>query len=230
MFDDRSPNRLNDLLIVTAAELPVQLMHDDEPLALIFGQCERRPRQHRRMGLLGGLLNILRVMIATADDNDVLHTASYEQFAFAEEAQVAGPQEPTIAALDVSPEHLLRLLGTVPVALRKRRPLDEDFTDLASINLEVRLWLDDHDRMPRDRRSAADELLHHRLRFSALRHDVMLRKRRSIHCQDLRLVAIIRSGGEQCALGQPVARVERLHAEAGVAKRLRKVSKGLSPD
>ena len=86
--------------MIGVAELPIELMHHHEPLAAVVGQRERRARQHGRMGLLGRLLDVLRIVIAAANDDHVLHAAGDEQLAVAEEAQVAGSQEAAFAAVD----------------------------------------------------------------------------------------------------------------------------------
>src|SRR4051812_45066126 len=99
MLDDRSPHSLNDLVMVGPAELAVELMYDDEPLAATFiGERERCAWQHGGVGLLGGLFDILWVMVAAADDDDIFHASGDVQLTFAEETQVPRAQELTFAA------------------------------------------------------------------------------------------------------------------------------------
>ena len=88
VLDDRPPNRLNDLVMIGLAELAVELVNNDQPLAAAFiGERERSARQHGRVGFLGRLLDVLRIVIAAANDDHVLHAAGDEQLALAEETQ-----------------------------------------------------------------------------------------------------------------------------------------------
>ena len=99
------------------------------------------------MGLLGRLLDVLRIVVAAADDDHVLHAAGDKQLAVAEEAQVAGPQESCPRGRDLRAEHLLGFFRRVPIALRHRRTLNQNLADLAVRTLDCRLRLDDDDRV-----------------------------------------------------------------------------------
>ena len=96
-------------------------MHDDQLLVAVRHlDRERGPGQHGRMGLLGRLLDVLRIVIPTADDDHVLHAAGDKQLAVAEEAQVARPQEPALAAGHRRTEHLLGFLRLIPITAASR--------------------------------------------------------------------------------------------------------------
>ena len=112
LLDNRPANRLHDLLMIGSAILPIELMHDHQPLAAVVGQRERRTRQHGRVGLLGRLLDVLRIVIAAANDDHVLHAARDKQLAVAKEAQDRpsarnGPRGPATRRA----EHLLRFFA-----------------------------------------------------------------------------------------------------------------------
>src|SRR3954452_11526236 len=106
--------------MIGPAELPVELMHHDEPLAAVVREREGRTGEHGRMGLFGRLFDVLRIVVAAADDDHVFHSASDKQLAVAEEAQVTGSQEFAIAAWYRRGEYLLGLLRTIPIASRDR--------------------------------------------------------------------------------------------------------------
>ena len=88
MLDNRAANRLDDLLIIGIrgiagrADAPRQAAR-----RAIAGQREGRARQHGRMGLFGRLLDVLRIVVAAANDDHVFHAAGDKQLAFAEETQ-----------------------------------------------------------------------------------------------------------------------------------------------
>ena len=75
------------------------------------------------MGFLGRLLDVLRIVVAAADDHHVFESAGDEQLAIADEAQVTGSQELAIVAIDVRAKHGCRFLGPVPIALANGWPL-----------------------------------------------------------------------------------------------------------
>ena len=83
--------------------------------------------------LLDGQFDVLRIVIQTADDDQVLEPAGDEQLAVVEEAQIAGAEKwPLVAAVvQMAAENLLRLFRTIPITLRDAGPLDPDLADLA---------------------------------------------------------------------------------------------------
>ena len=137
-----------------------ELGHDDDPLAVVHVDGERRhgARPHERARLLDRPLDVLRIMVAAADDDQVLEPAGHEQF--------AGVEKPEVARAQIRPGIRLPLLGrlclrmrigtgehrcerlaggvvAVPVALRHARPAHPDLADPARRQRLARLWIDD---------------------------------------------------------------------------------------
>ena len=72
LLNDRSTNGTNHFIEVGIPELAVDLMNDHQPFAAVAGDCEGCAHQNGGMGFLGGLFDVLRVMVSAADDHDVL--------------------------------------------------------------------------------------------------------------------------------------------------------------
>ena len=81
--------------IEPAHTVAVHLVHDDQPLFAVDVDRERRATSPRAAGwrCLDGPLDVLRVVVAPAHDDQVLDAAGDEQLAVRDEAEVAGAQE-----------------------------------------------------------------------------------------------------------------------------------------
>ncbi len=76
-------DRAGHLADIHLASLPGDLMRDHQPLLIAAGHGEGRraaPTQHRAASLRGQL-DVLRVMVAAADDDQVLDPARDDQLA-----------------------------------------------------------------------------------------------------------------------------------------------------
>ena len=78
------------------------------------------------MGRLGRLLDVLRIVVAAADDDHVLEPAGDEQLAVVHEAEVAGPQEAAFVAGDAGAEHLVGFLGADSNSRRRPTGLESE--------------------------------------------------------------------------------------------------------
>ena len=231
LLDDRPADGADDVVHIRTAELAVELVDDDELFVAVLGfDGERGARQHGRVGLLGRLLDVLRVVVAGADDDHILEPAGDEQLAVAEEAEVAAAQKFSIAACDAGAEHLLGFLGPVPISLGDRRALDEDLADFILIAFGGGFGADDDDGVAGHGRAAADKPLRHLGRFAAGLDDVVLGERGAVDGEDAGLLIVIRAGGQQRRLGQAVTGIKRIHAEAGAAEGVGEVLERLGAD
>ena len=124
------PDAAEDLREIVAAVMARDFVDDHDllrPLDL-DGKCRAASRHERGMGLLGGGLDVLRVVVAAANDDQVLQTPGDVQMAVEHEAQVPGAKERALAGVgQPRPERLLVLLAAVPVAAGDVRTLDPDF-------------------------------------------------------------------------------------------------------
>ena len=79
---------------------------------------------------LNGQLDILRIVVDSPDDDEVLETSGDITLAAADEAEVAGAEEWPFARLQEPRfEGFSRLLGFAPVPLRDARPRDPDLAN-----------------------------------------------------------------------------------------------------
>jgi len=83
------------------------------------------------MAAFDGELDVLRVVVTAAENDEVLQPAGDEQLALGGESEIAGPQEGAAAIAQSRGEHPLGLLRLAPVALGDARPLHPDFSHLA---------------------------------------------------------------------------------------------------
>src|SRR5262249_24830393 len=90
----------------------------------------------RRMAVRHGLLEILRIVIAPADDDQVLEAAGDEELAGVQEPEIAGAQETLRPAGKAGAERALRQLRLVPVAAGDARAGHPDLV-LDDGNLEA---------------------------------------------------------------------------------------------
>ena len=83
------------------------------------------------MAILYGFLDVLRVMVNAADDDQVLDSARDVKLAILiEKAEIAGAQ-PALATAGhhPSPEHRTGRLGVAPITRRDMRPGNPNFAD-----------------------------------------------------------------------------------------------------
>ena len=113
----RAPHRAEHVVEVTVAVLPVNLVHRDEPLIAIHVHSERRSgrRCQRRMGPPNTQLNVLRIKVATANDDHLFDPAGHVQILIAEKTKVARPHV-FLVAIDRAAriEVGLRVVGPIP--------------------------------------------------------------------------------------------------------------------
>ena len=133
--DDRladAPDNIGDVDAVAVRAL--DLLDDDEPfraVAVMRREGRAAVAAQRRVRLLDGVLDILRVVIGAADDDDVLEAASDVQLAgIVEEAEIAGPQPMLkLIAGNFRSERDGACLRLAPVAARDIRTGNPDFAD-----------------------------------------------------------------------------------------------------
>ena len=150
--------RLRHLLAVAFA--PLQFGDDDDALAPLDVDREgrHRPGADHRAGRLDGLLDVLRIMVAAPDDDQILEPASDEQLAVVEEPEVTGAEVgagvglPGLERLPLrtgiwpgehGAERRLRLVAAVPVPLGHARPAHPNLADHSRRQGFVRVWVDD---------------------------------------------------------------------------------------
>ena len=110
---------------------------------------------------LDRMLDILRVMVGAADDEDVLDPPGDEHFSVrVEKPEIAGAKPDRFGfAGDRRAKTLLRRRPVGPVALRDIGPSDPDLTDLVGPKPPSCIGIDDRDPLIDERPSASDREL-----------------------------------------------------------------------
>src|SRR3954470_1377706 len=165
--DNRLANAPNDLVDVDAvAPGALDLLNHDETLRavpVLRREGRAAVATQRRMRLLDGVLDVLRVVIGAADDHDILDPAGDVQFAaLVEEAEIAGAQPaPARARLagNGRPERGGACLGVHPIAARDIGARDPDLADLPGAEPGQGVGIDDRDPLAGNRAPASDNRL-----------------------------------------------------------------------
>src|SRR5688572_10426328 len=127
------PDRVDDLFIRPCA-IALDLLHDDQTLLAFNLQRERCATSgpQRPMALFDGLLDVLRVMIEAANDDQVFETAGDVEFAVVHETKIAGAQKSfLVIACKRSVKRLRSRLGLIPVPAGHAWARNPNLTDLA---------------------------------------------------------------------------------------------------
>src|SRR5712691_11049331 len=150
LADDRLADAADDFVRCDAVALgALDFLDDDEFLrriAIANGECRTAMPPQCRMAALHGILDVLRIVVGTADDHDLLDPAGDEQLAGrVEKAEIAGAQ-PVAVRLTGGPhpslprkrgrvregagaEHGGAGFGVMPIAAGDVGPSDPDFAD-----------------------------------------------------------------------------------------------------
>src|SRR6185295_6519992 len=160
---------------------------------------------------------ILRIVIAPAQDHQVLRAAGDEQLAVANEAEVAGAQVGPRAANEARPEGAFGLLVPVPVAESDARAPEPDLSHPAGRPLRAGVRIDDRQILAGPRPAATDEPAPARLARSGRLGAAVLEPGRA-EARNVRSGPRDAPGHEQRRLGQAVAGVERLASEAALGE------------
>ncbi|CAM3290567.1 hypothetical protein COSO111634_10390 [Corallococcus soli] len=192
----------------------VRLVHQHQPLFSLHlhGEGRATPRPHRGAGMLRRQLDVLGVVVATADDDEVLDAAGDEELRALEEALVAGAQEGPVAVGGARVEVARGVLGAAPVAQGHARALHPHLTHLTGRARDERLRLHHAHVLVLERAPAAHQRLPLRPGLRGL-HPALaqpLDVQRLLHGERAALAA----GDDEGAFGQAVAGVEGLAAEA----------------
>ena len=176
-----------------------------------------QPGAQGRMGALGGQLEVLRIVVAAAEDDQVLEPAGDEQLAVEDEPEVAGAQEAALAAVAGEPGAGSRA-PSPPAAASSPAATLGPATQISPTrpggSADRGLGIDDRDPLrpsqappqPTRPRTAAPLAGRHRL--------VPLQRAAASTARTRKPPARRAAGDEEGRLGQAVAGVEGLAAEA----------------
>src|SRR5690606_6927619 len=99
-------------------------------LLIVYGKRHTTTRSKRGIRLLYGSLNVLRVVIATCDDNQFFQTPRDIEFAVYQCAQVARAKITSIIPLKMSTKHLCTRLRASIVTLPYALATEPNFSNL----------------------------------------------------------------------------------------------------
>src|SRR6266480_821826 len=125
--------------------LSLDFLHNYQPFFSISidRECCSSRNMQQGMTFFYRLLNVLWVVIAASNDNQIFEPSCDEEFPIAHETEVASAQEGTFAAIcQVGTERLLCLLRSVPVSLCYTGTRDPDFANALVRALGTHFWLD----------------------------------------------------------------------------------------
>src|SRR5215213_6470669 len=121
MLRHRAPYGGDHFAQIHARYVPaLQLLDDYQLLPFVGAHRERRatPRTQGCVALFHRLLYVLRVMVASPNNDELFEPACYEQLPVVQKPQVTGPQKGPLARVwQVRPKSVLRLINLAPIPL-----------------------------------------------------------------------------------------------------------------
>jgi hypothetical protein len=186
------------------------------------GRCVAGPQSG--VTALGRQLQILRVIIAAAEDDEILESARDEQLTVVEKAEITCSQELFIPFADPSPEGCLTVFRSVPVAHRNRFAAHPDLSDAPLSTVALRLDVDDpHFLAGRwgPRRHETQPISNSRLL------DALLLEPRARNIERVGPVTPRAPGDEESRFGQTITGEECLAPKAHVGERAREAIDGV---
>src|SRR3712207_3228000 len=110
------------------------------------------------MTLLDGQLDVLRIMVATTNNDQILEPPGHKKLVIVEKAEVAGSQKWTCAGIgQMRAKCLLRRFGLAPVPLRHAGTCHPNFAHFARRALLLCFGVGDDDLLVCQIPTAADE-------------------------------------------------------------------------
>ena len=231
-FGDSLAGGGRHFLDVGVAVAALQLVSHDQPLLAANGH--RKGGAHRRlkgrMAFGNGRLNILGIVVAAANDDQVFQPAGQEQLTLLKKAKVAGAQIGTGAAIGaVGAKSALALLLLTPIPLGHAGAGDPDLADLARRAAHQRVRVDDGYLLVVQGVATA----HKRLGFVVARcgrDDPPLCQRLGLDGKGRRAGGAVTPGSEESRFGQPVAGVKDIWPEAVGGESLGELLQRFRPD
>src|ERR671910_1140178 len=221
MLRHRAPYGGDHFAQVRARYVPaLQLLDDYQLLPFVGAHRERRatPRTQGCVALFHRLFYVLRVMVASPNNDELFEPARYEQLPVVQKPQVTGPQKgPLARPRQVHPKSVLRLLALAPVPLGDARARHPDLSYTIGRAPGQRARVDHNNLLVRQGPPAAHQLAGALLRGGGRDYPVALEFRSFDGEYDGRS-RLQTAGDEQGRLREPVGGGERLPAKAAGRK------------
>ncbi len=183
-------------------------------------QSRRTARAQGRVTLLAGQLEVLRIKIASAQDDQVLEPAGHHQLAVKQITEIAGAQEGADTGRGFRLEHFGGNRWLLPIALRHARTCDPDFADAVSRERLPGVRIDDLDLLLAPGPTTAHEFAHGHPGQGLCRagHHAMLSQVLGCNGEDLGGLFHGAAAHEEGGFGQTVARIKSAAVEAARGK------------
>ena len=170
------------------------------------------------MALLHSQLDVLRIMIASTDDDQVFQTSCNKQLTFLNKTQVAGSQErPFAAALQNCFENLFGFFRTTPIPCGNTWPFYPDFPDLSAGTFEKGCWINNDRFHPVGGTPGAGQRSSFRIIRKCGLNSIMF-ERLCLHMAVHRPGTFLSPGNLQCRFRQPISRIKCAPAKAAWSK------------
>jgi hypothetical protein len=228
---DRLPDRAEETFVVGARRAR-NLVDDHDALVSVDVDRERGAASGRQrvVAARDGVLEIFRLMIEAAHDDEVLQPTRDEQATIPDEAQVARAEEgPITRVVEPRAEHRRRLVAALPVAAPDAGTGDPDLADLIGLARRGRARVHDQHARVVGGEGAADQALRRRARLRRI-DDALRGERAAGHGTDDRRPRRRAAGDEQRRFGEAIAWIERLAAKAARRERVGEARERLGPD
>src|ERR1700757_3136110 len=253
---DGRPNVVGDGLVIQLVRTGGALGDDHQLFGGVLGveleagvrvvehllrQLVRRDREGRHVtgaqcpaGFLRRVLQVLRVVVTTVDNDQVLDAARYIEVAVEVGAVVTGPHPQAVVSgalgvrladprLEDVPEGVLGLFFLAPVAHAHVVAVQPDLTDLAVGQLAGRVRVDDYGPLV-DTDDARGNLRHRARRIRGYLDETVIVQLTTIDVNDPGRLVHRCSGDEQRRLGQAVGRLDRGLAQTVRRKRIEELA------
>jgi hypothetical protein len=156
-FADRTENVVDVQAMALGA---LDFMHDHQHFVAVRvrgGKSRPTVAAKRRMAVLRRILDVLRIMIHAANDDQILDSPGDEQLAvFIEKTEIAGTQPDACAAFDNGLKCVTRRGGIFPIALRDIWAAHAYFANIICAELSLGLRVDDRQLFAGHGLTAAD--------------------------------------------------------------------------
>src|SRR5260370_4795389 len=163
---------------------------------------------------LDRVLDVMWMVIASADDDQVLEPPRHEELTVLDEPEIARPEKrPLSGVTQPSGEGLPGLLRAAPVAPRHARARDPDLADAIGLTAGAGFGIGDDNREVGRHTAAPDHPPRIGLFVGGVDDLTLLQQRRAHRARDGAGPGVP-AGNQQRRLGEPVARVKDLAAEA----------------
>ena len=167
------------------------------------------------MALFHRQFDVVGIVVATANDNQVFETTGNEQLSVLQKSQVSRAQKWTLSSIrQIASKSALGLLRFLPVSLGDARARYPDLSYLIGQAWSQGLWINNDDLLIWHRPAAAHKRPRASILIAAVSHDdLILLKWRHLKLANDRYGYFLPTGNNEGSLGQSITREKGLSPE-----------------